>query len=233
MIGKYPNQDPSEVTTLESSDRQNRGISIALIAVGGFFLYLLRNRAPLDSNELAAQYLGYFLVFIGGSALLINEKIKVVLKKETRLIQFSSQSLLGKEQKLIPFDGVNRVTISRVGRVSGGVQFYFLHLELKDKKRLPTGISIPNGERALSEARRIAEIIGCECQEIRVPGDHRFANFLIALGIGVFAYIAYYRLTVGPPCAAMWFGNAPPIIIIFVTWFAYSLLRLTRFSLKN
>ncbi len=208
-------------------------MSAGLILVGALFLLLLRNRVALDSNELSAQYLGYLLIFIGGSALLINERIAIELRKESGFLFFSSTSIFGTKKQTVTFASVDRVSISRVGRARNNVQFYFLHLHLKNGTRLPTGMILSSAESAQAEADRISEIIGCPSQQIALPSDHRFSTFLLAFVVGVIAYAVYYRISVGPPCKAMWFGTAPPVIIMLVTWFTYGILRTNRSPQKD
>lgn len=218
---------------LESNHRKSQLMSVALILTGSLLLFLLRSRVPLDSNELAAQYMGYLLIFIGGSALVMNERIKLEFRKESGLVLFSCTSIRGTKNEAIAYSNIDHVAISRIGRPRNRTVFYFLHLGLKSGERLPTGIFFSSAESAQTEANRIAELIGCKSQQIATAGDHRFSEFIIAFVIGLLSYVVYYRLTVGPPCKAMWFGTAPPVIIMLSTWIALTILRTRSFMKKG
>jgi hypothetical protein len=39
-------------------------------------------------------------------------------------------------------------------------------------------------------------------------------RLLISAVFGVAAWVVYYRLRVGPFCPAMWFGTAPPVVML-------------------
>jgi hypothetical protein len=57
-----------------------------------------------------------------------------------------------------------------------------------------------------------------------VAGVMGLMRLLISLLVGVIAYVIWYGVTVGHFCPAMWFGTAPPVIILLSSVAAYRIL---------
>lgn len=54
------------------------------------------------------------------------------------------------------------------------------------------------------------------------------ARLAVAAVVGVFTWVVYYRFSVGPWCPAMWFGTAPPLVMLLAGQLTYRLLGLVR-----
>jgi hypothetical protein len=54
------------------------------------------------------------------------------------------------------------------------------------------------------------------------------ARLAVAAVVGMLSWVVYYRVNVGPWCPAMWFGTAPPLVMLLSGQLAYRLLGLVR-----
>ncbi len=55
------------------------------------------------------------------------------------------------------------------------------------------------------------------------------SNFLLAVMGAVTIYVIWYGLqTGGQYCNAMWFGSAPPVIMLIAFWFIWDILNRFR-----
>lgn len=215
--------------TIRSNQSKNIILAIILILVGALFVWKLYDAIPLDSNQSAALWLGYLLLFIGAAALTWNEQIITEFDRDRQQVRQLAKNLFESRMRHIPFSDIERIGVARVGRASSNTEFYFLTLVLKNGERLGTGHWVMSREEAYQQAQEIASFVGCAVNDGKLPNPAmNSSNLAIAVLIGIAIYAVYYRKAVGPWCPAMWFGSAPPIIILSSTWTAFTLLRRLR-----
>lgn len=203
-----------------------RMLSVVLIALGLFFIYLLKNKVDPSSNETAAIWLGYLLFFLGLGSFLYDEKIETQIDPIRKKITHWSRNILGEEKSEINFSSVQKVLVRRVGKPSNYTEFYFLLLKLKNQKTLATGLFFSDKAAAYDKASEIAELIGCENSEANLPNENlNGLNLILAFALGIAVYAIYYKYLVGAWCNAMWFGAAPVLIIGISTIAIFRILR--------
>lgn len=197
--------------------------------VGALFVWKLHDLTPLDSNQSAALWVGYLLLFLGFTTITLNEQVTTEFDRERQQVRQLAKNLFESRIRHIPFSDIERIGVARIGRPSSKTEFYFLTLILKNGERLGTGHWVMSREAAYHQAQEIAGLVGCAVNDGRLPNPAmNSSNFAIAVLIGIAIYAMYYRKAVGPWCPAMWFGSAPPIIILSSTWTAFTLLRRLR-----
>ncbi|MBK7890499.1 MAG: hypothetical protein IPJ84_06530 [Bdellovibrionales bacterium] len=215
--------------TIQSNRRKNIILAIGLSLVGALFVWKLHDVTPLDSNQSAALWLGYLLLFLGAAALTFNEQVTTEFDRERQQVRQLAKNLFESRKRHIPFSDIERIGVARIGRPSSNTEFYFLTLILKNGERLGTGHWVMSREEAYQQAQEIASFVGCAVNDGKLPNPAmNSSNLAIAALTGIVIYAAYYRKAVGPWCPAMWFGSAPPIIILSSTWTTFALLRRLR-----
>lgn len=215
--------------TIQSNRNKNIILATALMLLGALFVWKLHDVTPLNSNQSAALWLGYLLLFIGAAALTWNEQVTTEFDRERQQVRQLAKNLFESRMRHIPFSDIERIGVARVGRPSSNTEFYFLTLILKNGERVDTGHWVMSREAAYHQSEEIAGFVGCAVNDGKLPNPSmNSSNLAIAVLIGIAIYAAYYRKAVGPWCPAMWFGSAPPIIILSSTWTAFTLLRRLR-----
>lgn len=114
-------------------------LSLIIIALGGFFLFLTHRIPAPNSNEQAALWSGYLLLAIGFLTLLFREEIEIKFDNSRSLIRYRKKQLGREKKRQIAYDEIEHFTYRKVGRPTHLVQFYFLVIELKDGEVLRTG----------------------------------------------------------------------------------------------
>lgn len=220
------NQNENE--TIESSYKKFQIISVILIFLGCLFIYLINGKVDLNDSQLAARYLGYLLIFIGISTLIFNEKISISIDENNKTVKLNSKNMFGQKTRTLLFSEIEGVGMVRITRGANPIDFYLIHLKTKLGEKIRTGIMFVDELAVQEEINRIAQLIGCPSQPIVLASEKKISNFIIAFFISILSYIAYYRLTSGPLCSAMWFGSMPAIFIMAMTWVVYIILQRTR-----
>lgn len=215
--------------TIQSNRSKNVFLAIVLILIGALFVWKLYAIVPLDSNQSAALWLGYLLLFIGAASLAFNEQVTTEFDRDRQQVRQHVKNIFESRTRYIPFAEIERLAVARIGRPSSKTEFYFITLVLKNGKCLNTGHWVLSRDAAHHLANEIAGLVGCAINDGNLPNPAmNISNLAIAVLLGIGIYAAYYRKTVGPWCPAMWFGSAPALIILSSTWTAFVLLRRLR-----
>ena len=151
--------------TIQSNRSKNLILAIVLMLVGALFVWKLYDVTPLDSNQSAALWLGYLLLFIGAAALTWNEQIITEFDRDRQQVRQLAKNLFESRIRHIPFADIERIGVARVGRPSSNTEFYFLILILKNGDRLGTGHWVMSHEAAYQQAQEIASFVGCTVNE--------------------------------------------------------------------
>jgi hypothetical protein len=198
---------------IESNTIKNllRGVGILLLGV--LFLYLTRGTVDVSRDHQAASLLGLFLLLLGAALVILNERV-VVVSGERKDLTVRRSSLRSRETRVIPFAGVRSVNVVKLGRTHKGTASYHMNITLKTGERISTGRSSRVGDEINAIAREFPDLVGCATQD--APTSHPIdgTHLLVSLAGAVVIYLAWYRFAVGPWCRAMWFGTAPPVIIL-------------------
>jgi hypothetical protein len=207
------------------SNKSSDSFVAFVVALMGAAMAVLARHSVYDRNGRAAYWLGCLLLTAGVGGLIWSEEIELTVDPQRRVLRFRTQNRWTTKEVLIPFSEVDCVNVSRVGKVSNGMERYFLSVWLKNGKRALTGKWSLDQEEMLSLAEQLARAIGCETKSgLRVYSVG--AQRLIVAGvIAVGLYAAWFRLRVGPWCPAMWFGSAPPLLIIVFFFTVRSVMR--------
>lgn len=221
--------DNSEVRIIKTDKKKNIVMGLVTFAIGALFVYLVHGVGTPTRNQNAALLLGYLLIFIGGSGIVLNEEIETQIDTKRKMIRSNAKNLFTNNSRLIPFSLIAHTALARVGRASNITHFYFLIFVLKSGESIQTGYFNMSQSEAFQEATRLAQEVGCEASQHNIANPEKnTTNFILALAAGVIFYALYFRSKIGPWCPAMWAGNAPPLIIISATWATFVLLRQIR-----
>ena len=214
--------------SIESNTRSTVAISVGLIAVGSLLVSASHHQAATNNNALAAWWGGILLGLLGAATLFLDARITLLVDPERGAILIRHRNRVTSGAKIVRFEEIASVNVSRIGRSRLGVTSFHLKIRLKSGKSIATGRWSYSYEEINAEAARLADAVGCAA-DTREPfltgGPERV--MLSVLGAVAF-YALWYRFTTGPWCRAMWFGTAPPVIMLLAGGSIYRLLSLTR-----
>ena len=109
---------------------------------------------------------------------------------------------------------LNITKLARLGSRSDGTPSFWLQIERAGGKVFSTGRWSTSETEIRRLAERLSAEIGCECRG-GIPLSPASAGRVAAAAIGaVVLYAAWFRFSAGPWCPAMWFGTAPPVIVL-------------------
>jgi hypothetical protein len=211
--------------TIRSSAGQGDLLALAVGAVGGTLMFLAHGGAQ-DRNGRAAYWLGCLLLAASVGHLVWAEDIVLTVDPRRRVLIFRKKNRWSTTETVVPFGDVSTVDVSRIGRTGNGMETYHLALILKSGDRFRTGKWSLDQSEIASIAEELARTLGCQLQAgVRVYPVGLERSLLAGVG-AVGLYALWFRATVGPWCAAMWFGTAPPVLIMI---FFFSLRTLLRY----
>ncbi len=105
------------------------GVSAVL---GAVFLWLCRGfTASFRDNTFAGFLLGLMLFVVGAVGLALVGRQRVTVDPDARSITVEDESRFGAKSRTIRFDEVSRVGISHLGKLSSGMQTWYVVLHLK------------------------------------------------------------------------------------------------------
>lgn len=210
---------------IQSSSRQGFGVAVGSLLVGFLFIWLTCRTPAHDSNTAAAMWLGVLLVGVGLAAIILAEEVVTTVDPEQRSLRIDCRRRWGSVRKTLPFDEVDSVNVARVGSRRGGTPTFWLQLRCRGGKVVSTGRWSMNESEIRCLAERLSSEIGCECRG-GVPLSPASAGRVAAAAIGaVVMYAAWFRVSAGPWCPAMWFGTAPPVFILIAFGVLLGLFR--------
>ena len=125
---------------------------------------------------------------------------------------------------ILGFVEIPSVNVNQIGGYRGPPT-YHLNIEQKDGKIEKTGRwSFEKGE-IVALAERLSIDAGCKFN-VGVVLQAIDLNKIVYSGIGaVIVFVVWFRIWAEPLCPAMWYGLAPPLIIIIAFFFILSILR--------
>ena len=183
--------------------------------LAGLLFISLTCRIPVqDSNAVAAMWLGVMLIAVGLAAFIMGEDVVTTVDPGQRFLRVDCRRRLGNVSMTVPFDDVASVNVTRVGSRSDGTPSFWLQIERVGGKAFSTGRWSLSETEIRRLAERLSAEIGCECRG-GIPLSPASAGRVAAAAIGaVVLYAAWFRFSAGPWCPAMWFGTAPPVIVL-------------------
>jgi hypothetical protein len=123
---------------IKSSHSKQILLSILIILLGFVLAIGFRDcDTNTFSNSLAGFLLGILLIFVGTPALLFTAKETTTIDIKARQIRINSKNSFKVKNTVIPFDDIERMHISHLGKYSGGVVSYYITLDLKSGKTKP------------------------------------------------------------------------------------------------
>jgi hypothetical protein len=199
--------------TIKSNAQQDLAIGIALAAVGIILMILSRSQAGVSESGLAAFWLGALLTSGSVGLIIWTEDVAVTVDTVQKRLLISRKSRFGKNKSAFRFAEIDHVGVSTVGK-AGRLQTYHLLIYLKGGKTVRTGRWSCDQSEIDSLSDEMAEAIGCCCRKglrIRPAGG---GEIIVAAVGAVVVYAVWFRIQVGAWCPAMWFGTAPPVIML-------------------
>jgi hypothetical protein len=141
-------------------------LSWAIIVVGLILMYGFRNFDGSGfTNSLAGFLLGVLLLVIGVPAILMVGKQTITVDPNARQITVEDNSRFGVKQKIIPFNEIVDLRVSRLGNRTEGSVSYYVSLKLTSGKNYP--LFFPayydgRWDRSVAESRcsRLADYLG-------------------------------------------------------------------------
>ncbi len=197
------------------SDAGKSGLlAVAMGLVGALFVYLTRGPGGPSGNALAAFWLGILLLGIALGSLIMAESVVLTVDPGRRVLRFQRRSFWGRRTCLRPFAAVESVGVVKLGTDRGDAPSYFLVVNLRDGQVEGTGRWSLDPAEINALAEQLAAAVGCGCR-LGAPRYPLAARHLpVALAGAAVLYALWFRLAVGPWCAAMWHGTAPPVFLL-------------------
>ena len=211
-----------------SNTVKTTAVSVGSLAVGVGFIWLTRRVPVGDTNGVAAMWLGVMLAGLGLAGLIFLEEVVTTVDSGRRILQIERRRRWGTVRSVVPFDDVRAVKVAKVGTRSDGTPSFWLQLERREGKMIGTGRWSANEAEMGRLAARLAAEIGCECETGEPAPPASVGHIAAAVAGAVGLYAAWFRLSVGPWCEAMWYGTAPAVFIL--TAFAVLLGGWRRFG---
>lgn len=151
---------------IESNPAKQTVLTWAIVVAGLALAYGFRN---FDSsgftNSLAGFLLGILLLIIGVPSILMVGKQTITVDPEARQITIEDASRFGTKSRIIAFNEIDDLHVSRLGNRSEGSVNYYVTLKLKSGKNQPLFFpSYYDGrwDRSVAESRcrRLQEFLG-------------------------------------------------------------------------
>ncbi len=199
---------------IESNTRKNIFLGIGVFLFGALMLSLTRGRTDHSRDHQLLHIIGLLFLFVGTAVIVLHERVLILVSPHRKTLTMRKSSLRGRELRIIPFASIQSVDVITLGQTHKGTRSYHLNLTLKTGEKIRTGRSSRVGDEIHGIARELSDLVGLEPNDtLRAPSTE-LAPFLFALLGAVLVYGIWYRLSVGPWCRAMWFGTAPPVIML-------------------
>jgi len=213
---------PWQVT---SNSQQSAAIAGGCLAVGALFVWLTRGAAPGDTTSTSALWLGVLLAAVGVAGLVFAEDVVVTVEPSRRRLRVERRMRWGQKSTEVAFDEVSSVRVVKVGSGSEGTPSYWLQILTRSGTSLATGRWSTDEAEMNRLARQLADAVGCGCEHGEPLPPTGAAHLAVAAAGAVVVYALWFRVQVGPWCPAMWFGTAPPVIMLLSFAALLGLLR--------
>src|ERR1700730_5774003 len=211
--------------TIRSNAGRNQLVGVFTVVLGIPCVLLTIHNFKSSANAMAGFCLGILLIGAGVFSLLFMEEITMTVDPERRRLMIQKNSRIGHKTSVVGFDEIASVLVNSEGGYRGP-RSYHLKISLKNGNTETTGRwSLDQGE-IIAIAGQLAAEIGCESNPglIMHPVN---ATQIVYSGLGaVILYAIWFRIWVGPWCPAMWFGTAPPVIILIAFSGILGILRI-------
>lgn len=214
---------------IESNDKKNLVVSIAVFLVGLLFMKLTSGPDELTGDRQAAFLLGFMLAAIGGLNLIYRQRFVTEINPDQKVIShFSHNALFGKSVKKIPFSEVARVAVHFIGDYES--RSYHLSLILKDGEKLQTGKWTSDEQELKTFAKDIADVMGCKSPPVPLQTNYarEIENVLLAGFVAIAAYAVYYKFQAGSLNKAMWICPASGFFILISWLICYQIIHRFR-----
>jgi hypothetical protein len=211
--------------TIRSNTGSNQLVGVFTLVLGIPCVLLTIHNFKSSANTMAGFCLGILLIGAGVFSLLFLEEISTTVDPERRRLIIEKKSRVGHKTSVVGFDEIASVLVNSAGGHEGPKN-YHLKISLKNGKTDTTGRwSLDQGE-IVAIAGQLAAEIGCESNPGLIVHPIN-ATQIVYSGIGaVILYPIWFRIWVGPWCPAMWFGTAPPVIILIAFFGILGILRI-------
>lgn len=203
----------SDSWEIHSNSRQDTVAAVGIAAVGAVFMALTRSRVH-DLNMQYAYWLGILLLALGGAGLILQEKVSVLIFPSRRKLRVRSQNVFGQNMRTLEFIEVKQVRVVKLRAPRSKAPVYLLKMDLRNGQTLGTGRWSFSQTEIDELATRLASSIDCPSELGPGPFPATATHVALAGAGAVLFYIAWYRMTTGQLCPAMWFGSAPPVIML-------------------
>ena len=213
--------------TIQSNTRDTKLASAGFAALGCLFLWLT-SRLPSsaeDTGVLAAFWLGVLLLAIGAGVFLFIEDVVLSIDEARKTLTVTRQSRAGTHVSSLGFADVGSVDVASIGRSHRGVVTHHLVLVMKSGKRVPANRWSVDHSEIVALAERLSRALGCPLHVERSYNPVDFKMLAVSAAGAALAYVAYYAMTVGPVCKAMWLGTLPALFIPIAFFILFRLLR--------
>ncbi len=210
---------------IRSNSTKSLVLSAGVLAVGILFIWLTRHGAAGDTDIAAARWLGVLLAAVGLAGLVFAEEIVVTVEAQRRALKIEKRRWVGNWRVSVPFEEIAAVNVAKVGTRSDGTPSFWLQLERRDGTVVGTGRWSTRETEINRLAERLSAEIGCGCGTGHSPAPASVGRVAAAVVGAALVYVAWYRVTVGPWCGAMWHGTAPAVIMLASFAACLALLR--------
>lgn len=211
-----------------SQSQPNAAMAGGALLLGLVFVWLTADATPADSNAAAARWLGVLLAGVGVGGLVFIEHVTITPEPARRCLIIERRRLWGHRHDERSFDEIAAVRVATIGQQSKGTRSYWLQLQPLRGPVIQTGRWSHDQSEIHALADRLAATIGCTCERGRdeLAASSTTAWQVLAAAAGaLLVYAIWFRVSVGPWCAAMWFGTAPPVILLIAFGSLLGLLR--------
>ncbi len=207
-------ESEERVMRIESNTLKNLLLGTGFVLLGVLMLSLTQGKTDLSRDHQLIYLMGLFILLAGTATILLNERVVILVYPERGSLTVRTSSLRGSEVRVIPFAAIRSVDVVKLGQTHKGTRSYHLNIALKTGEKILTRRNSRDGDEINELARELSGLIGCKTDEAPAPQPIELGQILVSLSGAILVYVAWYRFTVGPWCRAMWFGTAPPVVML-------------------
>ncbi len=201
--------------TIRSNTGKNQLVGIFSVLLGIPFVLLTVHHLKSNTNALAGFGVGILLIGIGVVALLFTEEITVIVDPGRQRLMIQRGSRLGQKLSIVNFNEIASVLVGSAGGYRGP-KSYHLKISLRNGKTATTGRWSLDQSEIIALAEQLAAEIGCTSDLGILVNPVNASQIIYSVCGAVILYAIWFRIWVGPWCLAMWFGTAPPVIMLIV-----------------
>jgi hypothetical protein len=201
---------------ITSNTRKTLALAAGSLLLGLLLVWLAGGARVGGSNATAAMWLGILLAALGVAAFVFAENLVVTVDTSERRLVIDRFTRWGNSRTLLPFVDVESIRVAKLGSGADGTPSYWLQVHCRRGEVYRTGRWSTDEAEINELAEQVADAVGCASRKgtpARPGTSVPLVTAAAALGAAAL-YALWYRLAVGPWCPAMWFGTAPPVIIL-------------------